>query len=197
MSFEEDVEQRLAAVRHTESQNAIAEERSLRAALEALDRLQTKCKEAAAFLASHGVPTEPIVADQLKQGILSGAKVIQQTLGQGWFLRRHGPGIVLAPGGHLWHTGLGGAVNGRNLHKSAPFYFNGIRQSLQAGERVKSPLEGFSLEFPRIYWSSPDFLATGTEGVMIRFNHHDAGPGDVIESIITAGVVRLVGNYRS
>jgi hypothetical protein len=192
MSFEEDIQQRLAAARHPEAQNAMAEDRSLQAALEALDRLQTKCKEAAAFLASHHVPTEPIISEQLKSGIFSGTKLIQQTLGRGWVLRRHGPGIVLAPDGQLWQTGLGAAVNGKNLRESAPFYFNGIRQSLRSGEKVESPLRGFSLEFPRIYWSSPDFLSTGTEGVIIRFNHHDSGPGDVIESIITSGVVGLV-----
>lgn len=167
---------------------------SLHVALEALDLLQAKCKEAATFLASRRVPIERIFEEQAKAGIFSGTKVIQQTLGQGWTVQRHGPGIVIAPGGQLWETGLGEIFNGRNLHKSGMFNFQGIRQSLAAGETVRSPLKRFVLEFPQIYGSSP-IPTAGTEGVRIRFDHHDSGPGANMESIITTGVVRLVREH--
>lgn len=198
MSFEEDVQRRVDLARAAAAQQALADEKSKQAGLEALDGLQARCKEAAQLLSSYRIPTEPITSEAQHPGIFSSDKVIQKTLGQGWFMRRNGPGIILAPGGQLWETGLGRTVNYRKLHESAPFYFHGIRQSvLSREEKIKSPLGGFIIEFPVIYWDGARIAQSGSSDVRIRFDHSDSYPGDSLEGILTVGVAALVGAATS
>lgn len=192
MSFAEDLERQLAESKSRDVQQAETAQRRLQAGLDALDRLQSKTSDAAAFLASRHVPTEPFVNEHLRQTFWSGSKKVPETLDRGWKLQWYS--LAISEGGQLWQSAFV-EQQGVRLLRAAPFDFEGIRESLAGEQKVIVPLGGYRLVFPSISWTElHGFQASAREAVQIRYDHSDSSDDD-LEAAIAKGVVELVKQH--
>lgn len=193
MSFSDDLEKQLVDSWKLDAQRAEASEMSLQAALRSLERLQKTLLEAAAFLSSHDVLTNPFITEHVKKSFWSAPKTTQETLGQGWFLRQYS--LSISDDGHLWQT-ASRYQEGMQLQQIAPFDFETIRETLTLGRTVMAPLGHYRLVFPRVDWDDMRGRFVGNDGepVNIVENHKDFSARS-LEVVISSSVVELVKGH--
>ncbi|MHA7300864.1 hypothetical protein [Pseudarthrobacter sp. MDT1-22] len=190
MSFEEDLAQRLELSKHEASMRDQAAEMSARAALQALDRLENNCREAATFLFSHNIPTEPLFEQNLQQTFWSGTKKVPHTLAAGWVLRDAYNMAITVDGG-LWQSGFDDQL----LVKCGSLNFAEARALLAAGETVETPMFSRVMIFPSVIWDPEQgFVADQNLAIRFRPSDHKSYEFD-IEAGITEGVVQLVTEH--
>ncbi|QOT19362.1 hypothetical protein [Paenarthrobacter sp. YJN-5] len=182
MGFQDDFEQQLAAARQEDSQRALAAERSVPLALQALNRLQTKCSEAAKFLLSQRVPAAPIIEEEFKQTFWAGQKKLQRKLAEGWPMEPRF-GLAISSDGRLWQT-THRYVDRDRVTVSAPFYFSKMRENILANQAIEAPLGGLTLVFPYISWyAATGFVGEEDTNIKIYGDDPEAGRADLDASI--------------
>lgn len=188
MSFDDELQRRLAAARLTAEQQEVAVQRTVAAGLKAFERVTTKVWEASAFLAAQNVPSVLFVDERIKPTFWSGEKKQQRTLASGWVLT---PWLAISEDGRPWQLSPPPRTY-TELATSAPWYLEGMRRQIMAGEAVTLPLGGYTLILPSVSWSKDLASFTGNEdaAVQIQTNDYDSTARD-FEFTMTHQIVEL------
>jgi hypothetical protein len=188
MSFDDELQRSLAAARLNAEQQEVAVQRTVAAGLRAFERVTTKVREAAAFLAAQNVPSVLFVDERIKPTFWSGEKKQQRTLASGWVLT---PWLAISEDGRPWQVSPPPRTY-TQLATSAPWDLEGMRRQITAGEEVILPLGGYTLILPSVFWDKDRASFTGDEdaAVQIQPRDYDSTASD-LEFIMTHQVVEL------
>lgn len=191
MSFQDELNRALAESRtqgkqHAQQQEAESRTRSS-VALAALDRLGEKCRETAAFLTAHHVPTEPFVEEWIVEGFLSSKRRFE-TLAEGWVLDEW---LAISMTGEPWQVSI--EQFGARLVRSKPWDLENMKELIAAGEtELRLPMQSFVLELPR--WDAESDSSIEDAKIRVTKPHAETckfRPGD-FEPLLTQAVVSLV-----
>ena len=138
-------------------------------------------------MTARNVSTVPFVEERMKPILFSGEKKQQRTLAEGWIISDW---LAIADDGRPWHVSRPSQVY-TELAKSAPWYLQGMRQQILAGEPVKLA-HGYTLRFPQISWHehTGSFYGDANKPVQIDTNDYDSTLIDA-EHVLTHTVVEL------